>query len=73
MIGLHVRQVISMSVLVETVFNMPGLGRLLVRSVFDKDFLTVQICIMIIGLIAILSNLLVDISYGWLDPRIRYD
>lgn len=73
MIGLHVRQVVGMSVLVETVFNIPGLGRLLVRSVFDKDFATVQICIMVIGLITILSNLAVDISYGWLDPRIRYD
>jgi peptide/nickel transport system permease protein len=60
-------------VLVETVFNIPGMGRLIVRAALDNDFVIVQGCIMVIALAVASANLLVDISYGWLDPRIRYD
>jgi peptide/nickel transport system permease protein len=59
-------------VLVETVFNIPGLGRLLVRAALDKDFLIVQGSVLIIGATVCLVNMLVDITYGWIDPRIRY-
>jgi ABC-type dipeptide/oligopeptide/nickel transport system permease component len=59
-------------VLVETVFAIPGIGRLLVTSVFAQDYVVVQSGTLIIATIIILSNLLVDIFYGWLDPRIRY-
>ena len=72
MIGMHVRVLIGGSVLVETVFNIPGMGRLLVQACFNKDFLIVQSCIIIMSLITCLSNLAVDISYGWIDPRVRY-
>jgi peptide/nickel transport system permease protein len=61
------------SVLVETVFNIPGMGRLMVRAVFDKDFLIVQGCIMVVAIVVALANLAVDISYGYFDPRIRYE
>jgi ABC-type dipeptide/oligopeptide/nickel transport system permease component len=60
------------SVLVETVFNIPGMGRLMVGAVIDKDFLIVQAGVLIIGIIISFANLLVDISYGWLNPKIRY-
>ena len=58
--------------LVETVFSIPGVGRLLVTAVFQQDYVVVQSGVLVLSLIVILSNLLVDISYGWLDPRIRY-
>jgi peptide/nickel transport system permease protein len=73
LLGMELRIVVGGSVVVETVFNIPGMGRLLVSSVLNKDFVVVQACVLIIGLIVLVANLLVDISYGWLDPRIRYD
>ncbi len=72
LLGMSISHMFGGSVLIETVFNIPGMGRLLVRSVFDKDFVIVQAVVFIIALVVALSNLLVDISYGWLDPRIRY-
>jgi peptide/nickel transport system permease protein len=73
LLGLQLRLVVSGSVVVETVFNIPGMGRLLVSATFAKDFITVQAITLVIGIVVLLSNLIVDISYGWLDPRIRYD
>ncbi len=73
LIGIQLRNLVGGSVLVETVFNIPGIGRLMVRAVFDKDFLVVQGCIVMIALVVALANLLVDISYGYFDPRIRYE
>ncbi len=49
------------------------MGILLVRSLFDRDYVVVQIGVLIIATIVSISNLLVDNSYMWLDPRIRYD
>jgi len=72
LVGLGLPGLIGGSVLIETVFNIPGMGRLLVRGVFDKDFVIVQAGVLIISIAVALANLLVDISYGWLDPRIRY-
>jgi len=72
LLGLSLPFLVSGSVLVETVFNIPGMGRLLVNSVFSKDFLLTQAGVLIVGGVVSLSNLIVDISYGWLDPRIRY-
>ena len=72
MLGMQVRVVFGGSVLIETVFNVPGFGRLMVQAVTSHDYLIVQAGILIIAAIIILANLLVDISYGWLDPRIRF-
>jgi peptide/nickel transport system permease protein len=72
LLGIGVGFVIAGSVLVETVFAIPGVGRLLVTSVFAQDYVVVQSGTLIIAVIIMLSNLIVDISYGWLDPRIRY-
>jgi peptide/nickel transport system permease protein len=73
LIGLQVRLLFGGSVLVEQVFNIPGMGRLLVQSAFNKDFTVIQGGVLVIGLIVCLINLLVDISYGWIDPRVRYE
>ncbi len=72
LIGMSLSMVVGGSVLIETVFNIPGLGRLLVNAVFVKDYQVVQGFAFIIAIIVLLTNLIVDISYGWFDPRIRY-
>lgn len=73
LMGLQMRILVGGSVLVETVFNIPGLGRLLVTGAFNKDFLIVQGGVLLIGVVVSLANLLADISHGWLDPRTRYE
>ena len=70
--GIGLGTIIGGSVLIETVFNIPGMGRLVVQAALNKDMFVVQGCTLLIALIVIVMNLLVDISYGWLDPRIRY-
>ncbi len=72
LIGLGIPQLFAGSVLVETVFNIPGMGRLLVNAVIDKDFIVTQACALIIAVIISIVNFIVDISYGLLDPRIRF-
>jgi len=72
MIGMQVSHIFGGSVLIETVYNIPGMGRLMVSSVFSQDFVVVQGCSLLFAFIVVMVNLLVDISYGWLDPRIRY-
>lgn len=70
--GLQLGSLLSGSVLTETVFAYPGIGRLLVRSIFERDFPVVQGIILMIALIYVLTNLLVDFLYAAIDPRIRY-
>ena len=70
--GLHLGTIIGGSVLVETVFNIAGMGVLAVSSVFNRDFLVTQGITVIIAGVVIVVNLFVDIAYGWFDPRIRY-
>jgi peptide/nickel transport system permease protein len=72
LLGIGIGFVFGGSVVVETVFAIPGVGRLLVTSVFAQDYVVVQSGTLVIATIIILSNLIVDISYGWLDPKIRY-
>lgn len=72
LLGVTVAFLIGGEVLVETVFNIPGVGRLLVRAALDNDYLIVQGIVLIVGVIVVFTNLFVDITYGWIDPRIRY-
>jgi peptide/nickel transport system permease protein len=72
LMGIGVGIIFGGSVLVETVFAIPGVGRLLVGSIFAQDYVVVQAITLVIALIILVVNLIVDISYGWLDPRIRY-
>lgn len=71
-IGLSARVIVGGSTVIETVFGIPGMGRLAVTAVANKDFAVVQGVIVIIALTVVAVNLLVDIAYGWVDPRIRY-
>jgi len=71
-LGLQVGLIFGGSVLIETVFNIPGMGRLMATSLFSHDYQIVQAGTLVIAVVVVLSNLMVDISYGWFDPRIRY-
>jgi len=73
LMGFAIGMIFGGSVLIETVFNIPGMGRLMVNSIFNQDYVVVQATTLIFGTIILIVNLLVDISYGWLDPRIRYN
>jgi len=72
-IGLQVTFIFGGSVLIETIFNINGIGRLATQSVMQQDFLVIQAVTLIIAIMVVVSNLIVDISYGWFDPRIRFD
>jgi peptide/nickel transport system permease protein len=71
-IGLQFGYLLEGVVIVETIFAWPGVGRLLVDSIFARDFFMIQGCVLFIVIIFALTNLIVDISYAYLDPRIRY-
>lgn len=73
LIGMGVGHIFGGSVLVENVFAIPGVGRLLVSSIFGQDYVVVQAITLVIGLVVLVVNLLVDLCYGWFDPRIRYN
>lgn len=70
--GMLLRNIFSGQVLIETVFNIPGMGRLAVDAVLSQDYAVVQGVTLLIVVVVLFANLLVDLSYGWLDPRIRY-
>jgi peptide/nickel transport system permease protein len=71
--GMGIPMIIGGSVLVEQVFNIPGIGMLVTNAVFNQDYPYVQGIIFIIAIVVLLSNLLVELCYAWIDPRIRYD
>ncbi len=72
-IGLQLGSVLTGAVITETIFAWPGVGRLLVQSISARDYPAVQGCILLIAVTYVSTNLLVDVAYGFLDPRIRYE
>jgi peptide/nickel transport system permease protein len=70
--GMGLSMIIGGSVIVETVFNIPGMGRLAVQSVFSQDYPYVQGIVLFVAVVVLLANLITDVTYSWLDPRIRY-
>jgi len=71
-LGLQLGGLLSGTVLTETVFGYPGIGRLLARSIFERDYPVVQGLILLISLTYVTVNLLVDVVYSMIDPRIRH-
>jgi len=65
--------VLGGSVAVEKAFGVPGLGRAMVEAALERDMTVVQNIVLLYALIFIAVNILVDLSYAWLDPRIRYE
>ncbi len=72
-IGLQFGAVLTGAVITETIFAWPGVGRLLVQSISARDYPAVQGCILLIAVTYVSMNLLIDMLYGFLDPRIRYE
>ena len=70
-IGIEFAFLIGGLVVTEQVFNLNGIGRLMVLSVQNQDYTLTQALVMLTVTIAVLSNLVVDLAYAWLDPRIR--
>ena len=68
--GLFVGKLIAYGTVTENVFAWPGVGRLLVTSVSQRDVAVVQVIILMVGTTMVVTNLLVDLAYGWLDPRV---
>ena len=72
-IGLQFGAVLTGTIITETIFAWPGVGRLLIQAITFRDYPLVQGCILLIAVTYVVMNLLVDLAYGWLDPRIRYE
>jgi peptide/nickel transport system permease protein len=70
--GAQFSRLLGGTVIVEMIFTIPGIGRLFLDSITQRDLTQVQGNIMVIAVIFLMMNLIVDVSYGYLDPRIRY-
>jgi peptide/nickel transport system permease protein len=70
--GLEIGILLGGAILVETVFNVPGIGRLSYNSIVDSDFTVIQGTVLLAAMFIIVANIIVDIVYAYLDPRVRY-
>jgi len=61
------------SVVVETIFGIPGIGRYFVQGALSRDYTLVMGTVVVISVFVVVFNLIVDLLYAWLDPRVRYD
>lgn len=71
--GTQIAGLLSGAVLTETIFAWPGIGRLSVEALINRDFPMIRGTVIVMALIFLAANLIVDISYGFIDPRVRYD
>ena len=71
--GWQIGRLIAGTVIIETIFLVPGMGRLLIDSIFHRDYTMIQSIVMVIAFLVLAINLFVDLLYGWIDPRIRYE
>ena len=72
-VGVQAGYLLGGAVLTETVFAWPGVGTLMVQGILARDFPLVQGCVLVVALSFVVINLIVDLLYAWLDPRIRYE
>jgi len=70
--GITFGTIVTGAVIIETVFAWPGLGRLMAEAVMGRDFPIIQASVLLVAVVVLLVNLLVDIAYAYVDPRIRY-
>lgn len=71
-VGLNVGTLIGSTVIIEQIFSLPGIGQLLLQAINTRDYVVVQDCVVVFAIVAVLANLLTDLLYAVLDPRIRY-
>ncbi|MFY0780792.1 nickel ABC transporter permease [Peribacillus simplex] len=72
-LGMSFGNMLSGAVIVETIFSWPGMGQLFVTSILNQDYPMIQGCVLFMGVIFVVCNLLVDLTYSFLDPRIRWE
>jgi len=72
-LGLQFAQLLGGAVVTETIFAWPGIGRLVVEAIFNRDFPIVQGVVLVVSLVFVVVNLLVDVAYVLIDPRIRVE
>ena len=72
MVGGGIPMLIGGSVIIEQIFNLPGMGRLMYESLMGRDYPIVSAINLMFAALVIFTNLFVDLTYGWLDPRIHY-
>jgi peptide/nickel transport system permease protein len=72
-VGLQYGFLLGGAVVTETIFAWPGVGRLAMTAILQRDYPVVQGCVLLVAVLFVLINLGVDLLYGWLDPRIRYE
>jgi peptide/nickel transport system permease protein len=72
LLGLQLGTLLGGTVVLESIYSLPGLGTLLLSSVTLKDFPQVQGIVLFFAFVVVMLNLIVDLSYGWFDPRVRY-
>lgn len=72
LVAIRVGYLLAGAVIVEEIFSLPGMGRLLLNAVLQRDYPVVQACVMVVATTFVLVNLFADILYAYLDPRIRY-
>ena len=72
LIGLQAPLLIGGTVVMEQIFVIPGMGQLLLEGVYERDYPVISGVFLVVGVAILLINLLVDLSYGWLDPKVRY-
>jgi peptide/nickel transport system permease protein len=72
-LGINIGFLVSGTVIVEQVFALPGIGNLMLNSIFQRDFPVVQGVALVFGIMVVLVNLLTDVAYASLDPRVRFD
>ena len=70
--GYEFGRLISGTVIIEVIFLVPGMGRLLITAITSRDFPVIQAIVVLIAVVVLLLNLLLDLTYAWLNPRIRY-
>jgi peptide/nickel transport system permease protein len=71
-IGFQLAYLLGGTVVIEEIFALPGMGRLALQAIFQRDYPVVQGVVLVVALLFVLTNLLVDVLYAWLDPRIHY-
>ncbi len=72
LVGLQLPILVGGAVIMENIFNLPGLGRLMLLALQDRDYTVVSGVNLLFGTVVLLNNLFIDMVYGLLDPRIRY-
>ncbi len=72
LLGTQLRLIVGGSVVVETVFVIPGIGKMMVDGMLSNDYPVVQAVTLVMTIVVVLSSLIVDLLYGWIDARIQY-